>query len=63
MSSVQSSLISLAGLLVGAIVAILGAKWKSPELTQLGCTICGGALGMFVPQAHRSPAPKNGNGS
>ena len=61
MSTLQSSLVSLAGLLVGASVAIFGAVWKSPELTQLGCTICGGALGMFVPTAHRAPAPKNGS--
>lgn len=61
MSGWQTALMSIIGLCIGAAVAVVGAVYKTPELTNLGCTICGGALGAFVPQvqarAVRKPEP------
>lgn len=50
MSGWQTALISLCGLLIGAGLAIVGSVQKEPTLTNLGSTIIGGALGIFVPQ-------------
>lgn len=56
MSPWLTALVSLVGLLIGAGVAVAGAIYKEPTLTQLGSTIVGGALGMFVPSM-KSPTP------
>lgn len=58
MTNWLTAIVSLAGLLVGAGLAIMGALYKSPELVNVGSTIVGGALGLFVP--HRS-LPSNGH--
>ena len=50
MSSSPSAIVSLLGLLIGAGLASVGAIYKEPALIQLGSTICGGALGAFIPQ-------------
>jgi hypothetical protein len=45
-----TALVSLAGLLTGASLAVVGALHNADSLVNVGSTIIGGALGMFVPQ-------------
>ncbi len=62
MSPWLTAVVSLVGLCIGAGVAVAGAVYKEPTLTQLGSTIVGGALGMFVPSVkmpgHHQPAQR-----
>jgi hypothetical protein len=47
----MTAVVSLAGLLTGAALATIGALYRADALVNIGATIIGGALGMFVPQA------------
>lgn len=56
MTNWSTVLLSLCGMLIGAGLAVAGAVWREPVLTNLGATVVGAALGMFVPTPIR-PAP------
>ena len=53
-----TALVSLAGLLTGASLAVIGALNNAEPLVNVGSTIIGGALGMFVPQTRTNATPQ-----